>query len=214
MANTNSSTDFKRLNDDIVRNPNYQNNKRQSKKAYEKKINPKLETIRYSNTMQSPLKLQENQKRYDPNKNDITLNNIERKEVKKVRCSYESQSLPSHPRKTMSELMKRMKEQIKALLEHQLEVDYKIVTNEGIARDIAAKLSNLAGDKEVDKFNLHVKELESVHNLVLGLAARLAKVEENIELLKDYNSVKCTEILGFCRKNRLSIAKSQSRDTK
>ena len=78
--------------------------------------------------------------------------------------------------------MKRMKEQIKTLLEQQLEVDYKIVTNEGIARDIAAKLSNLAGDKEVDKFYLHVKELESVHNLVLGLAARLAKVEENINL--------------------------------
>ena len=81
--------------------------------------------------------------------------------------------------------MKRMKEQIKNLLQHQLEVDYKLVTNEVIARDIATRLSNLAGDEEVKKFNLHVKELESVHNLVLGLAARLAKAEENIELLKN-----------------------------
>ena len=75
-----------------------------------------------------------------------------------------------------------MKEQIKTLLEQQLEVDYKIFTNEVIARHIAAKLLNLADDKEVDKFDLHVKELDSVHNLVLGLATRLAEVEENIEL--------------------------------
>ena len=88
IVNTNSSTDLKRLNDDIVRNPKYPNNKKQSKKAYEKKIEPKLETIRYLSTMQSPMKLQENQdnqKIYEPN-------NIESIQVKKVRCSYESQS--------------------------------------------------------------------------------------------------------------------------
>ena len=104
IVNTNSSTDLKRLNDDIVRNPKYPNNKKQSKKAYEKKIEPKLETIKYLNTMQSPMKVQENQynqKIYKPNKNDIFLNNIEPIKVKKVRCSYESQSLPSHARKTM-----------------------------------------------------------------------------------------------------------------
>ena len=56
IVNTNSSTDLKRLNDDIVRNPKYPNNKKQSKKAYEKKIEPKLETIKYLNTMQSPMK--------------------------------------------------------------------------------------------------------------------------------------------------------------
>jgi hypothetical protein len=153
--------------------------------------------------MQSPMKVQQNQdnqKVYKPNKNDIVLNNIEPIQVKKVRCSYQSQSLPSHPRKTLSELMKRMKEQIKTLLQQQLEVDYKIVTNEVIARDIAARLFNLAGDEEVKKFNLHVKELESLYNLILGLAARLAKVEENIELLKAYNSKKYTEFILLVRK--------------
>ena len=66
--------------------------------------------------------------------------------------------------------------------------------------DIAARLSNLAGDEDVKKFNLHVKELESVHSLVLGLAARLAKAEENIELLKYYNSEKYAYVILLVRK--------------
>ena len=191
------------LNDDIVRHPKSQNNTKQCKKEYEKRAKPKLGTAETLNISKTPVNMQEdldNQKLYKHDENTIVINNIAPTQSTGVRCSYQSQSLPSHHRKTLSQLMKRMKEQIKTLLEQQLEVDYKIVTNEVIARDIAAKLSNIAGDKEADKFNLHVKELESVHSLVLGLAARLAEVEENIKLSKDYNSEKYSENILLVRK--------------
>ena len=81
-----------------------------------------------------------------------------------------------------------MREQIKNLLAQQLEVDHKILTNEVIASDIAAQLAIIPGETEVAKFNLHITELESVHNLILGLAARLAKAEEGIEELGIDNS--------------------------
>ena len=39
-----------------------------------------------------------------------------------------------------------------------------------------------------------------MHSLVLGLAVRLAKAEENIELLKYYNSEKYADVILLVRK--------------
>jgi hypothetical protein len=182
-------SDLNKLNDDIVRNVKDEKHKNIHKKLHERKTQNGLETMGSLN------------KAWDIQGNQDKGNwNTEEFEHSKQLCTYQSNSLPPHPRKTLLELMKRMREQIKTLLEQQLEVDYKIVTNEVFARDIAAKLSILVGDKEVAKFNLHVKELESVHNLILGLAARLAKVEENIEMLKHYNSETDSELILLVRK--------------
>ena len=124
-------------------------------------------------------------KTLNPNKpieKETINNNVEPINIPKQEFSFQSQSLPPRPNNTILELMKRMNGQVKTLLEEQLEIDCKIVANEVIASDIASKLSNLCGDKEVAKLNLHIIEIESVHNLILGLTTRLAKVEvKNLE---------------------------------
>ena len=125
-------------------------------------------------------------------------------------CSYESKSLPPPTSKTMPQLIKRMREQMRILLEQQLDMEHKIVTNEVIARDIANKLSKLAGDEEVSKFNLHVQELDSVNNLIQGLAARLAKVEENFVIISNTcKSEKDSEMKMFLLKRKKEKLEAQ-----
>jgi len=87
---------------------------------------------------------------------------------------------PVNSKKTVAELLSRMRDKIGDLVEKQFEVDYKIVMNEMVAKDIATKLSYFASQREVEKFNLHVEEFDSVSCLILGLAGRLAKAEQDI----------------------------------
>lgn len=111
-----------------------------------------------------------------------------------------AQSLPPQPRKTFKELTRRMREQMQLLLEKQLEVDYEVVKNDAIVRDITAKLSAVAEEKEIHQFSVHVKELVSLQNLILGLAARLAKVEENLKSAKEPPLEDNSVIIGLEKK--------------
>ena len=86
------------------------------------------------------------------------------------------------------------------LLEKQLEVDYEVVKNDAIVRDITAKLSAVAEEKEIHQFSVHVKELVSLQNLILGLAARLAKVEENLKSSKEPPLEDNSVIIGLEKK--------------
>ena len=83
-------------------------------------------------------------------------------------------------KKTPGELLKRMRDKISDLVEKQFEVDYKIVMNDITGKDIASKLSYFASEREKEKFILHVEEFDSVTCLILGLAGRLAKTEQDI----------------------------------
>jgi len=189
------------LNDDIKSN----------RKAYKQiTLNRKVQEKKHSNTGLEVSVEHVSQDKTDKQlakqvKEDTVFTINENCKINKPVCSFQTQSLPAHAKTKLPHLKKRMKEQIKILLEKQLEVDYQIVTNELFARDIAAKLTNLAGDKEVGKFNLHIHELDSVNNLVLGLAARLAKVEENIDMLKVHKSETYSEIELLWRKKEKLI---------
>ena len=55
-------------------------------------------------------------------------------------------------------------------------IDYKIVMNNIAGKDVAAKLS----EKDKEKMLVFIDDHESVTCLILGLAARLAKAEQNI----------------------------------
>ena len=83
-------------------------------------------------------------------------------------------------KKTPGELLKRMRDKISDLVEKQFEVDYKIVMNDITGKDIASKLSYFGSDREKEKFILHVEEFDSVTCLILGLAGRLAKTEQDM----------------------------------
>ena len=174
--------DKKIQNDDILQKPVIQKQTLSSTKLFENRIFPRLDTLG-SLASKEDKQVQMHPINGVENKNSL-------KDIKPVKLAnaMHSQSLPSQPRKTLLELMNRMREQIKNLLAQQLEVDHKILTNEVIASDIAAQLAIIPGETEVAKFNLHITELESVHNLILGLAARLAKAEEGIEELGIDNS--------------------------
>ena len=176
--------DKKIQNDDILQKPVIQKQTLSSTKLFENRIFPRLDTLG-SMASKEDKQVQMHPIKGVENKNGLTdkCNSF----TKPTNAMY-SQSLPSQPRKTLLELMNRMREQIKNLLAQQLEVDHKIVTNEVIASDIAAQLAIIPGETEVAKFNLHITELESVHNLILGLAARLAKAEEGIKELGIENS--------------------------
>ena len=69
-----------------------------------------------------------------------------------------------------------MRDRISDLVEKQFEVDYKIVMNNIAGKDVAAKLS----EKDKEKMLVYIADHESVTCLILGLAARLAKAEQNI----------------------------------
>eukprot|EP00092_Neocalanus_flemingeri_P003346 GFUD01003584.1.p1 GENE.GFUD01003584.1~~GFUD01003584.1.p1 ORF type:complete len:566 (+),score=179.34 GFUD01003584.1:53-1699(+) len=109
---------------------------------------------------------------------------------------------PMTSKKTPAELLDRMRDKIRDLVEKQFEVDYAIVVNEMIAKDIATKLSYFANEREVEKFSLHVEEFDSVHCLILGLAGRLAKAEQNILEESD----QATEQLGAAERKREKLA--------
>ena len=60
-------------------------------------------------------------------------------------------------------------------MEEQCDVDYKIVMNNIAGKDVAAKLS----ERDKEKMLVYIADHESVTCLILGLAARLAKAEQN-----------------------------------
>ena len=88
--------------------------------------------------------------------------------------------------KTPEDLLKRMRDKISDLVEKQFEVDYKIVMNNMTGKEIASKLSYYAGNREKEKFLLHVDEFESVTCLILGLAGR-ARPSTRLSLLRKRN---------------------------
>ena len=113
-------------------------------------------------------------------------------------------------KKTQTELVNRMKDKIKDLVEKQFEIENKIVTNDTIADDIATKLFYFASGREKEKFLLHVEEFDSVTCLILGLAGRLAKAEENI--LEQKTEVKEEQMVERIKRDKLGVQLEEARD--
>ena len=51
-------------------------------------------------------------------------------------------------------------------------------------RALLAKLADEASRAEVDKYTLHVEEVDKITSLILGLSSRLAKTENALAVLK------------------------------
>ena len=81
------------------------------------------------------------------------------------------------------QLLIKMREKMKFLIDQQFNVDYKIVLNDMRGKDIENKLGNIASEKELEKFRIYVEEFDSVNCLIRGLAGRLAVVEDNMDQL-------------------------------
>ena len=81
------------------------------------------------------------------------------------------------------QLLIKMREKMKFLIDQQFNVDYKIVLNDMRGKDIENKLGSTASEKELEKFRIYVEEFDSVNCLIRGLAGRLAVVEDNLDQL-------------------------------
>ena len=81
------------------------------------------------------------------------------------------------------QLLIKMREKMKFLIDQQFNVDYKIVLNDMRGKDIENKLGSMASEKELEKFRIYVEEFDSVHCLIRGLAGRLAVVEDSLDQL-------------------------------
>ena len=81
------------------------------------------------------------------------------------------------------QLLIKMREKMKFLIDQQFNVDYKIVLNDMRGKDIENKLGSTASEKEMEKFRIYVEEFDSVNCLLRGLAGRLAVVEDSLDQL-------------------------------
>jgi hypothetical protein len=79
-----------------------------------------------------------------------------------------------------------------------------------IAEDIATRLSYFANGREKEKFLLHIEEFDSVTCLILGLAGRLAKAEENI--LEQKTEVKEEQMVEQRKRDKLMVQLEEARD--
>lgn len=65
-----------------------------------------------------------------------------------------------------TDLIKKMKEKLKLLTDHQFSIDYKIVLNNVKGTDIENKFRVHASASEIEKFKLYVEEFDSVNSLI------------------------------------------------
>ena len=86
-------------------------------------------------------------------------------------------------------------------------MDYRIGTNDMISTDISTRLAYVAGEWEKERFLIHVEEFTSVTCLILVLAGRLAKAEENI-----VEEVKDMEELMEEKRNKLVVQLYEARE--
>ena len=64
------------------------------------------------------------------------------------------------------QLLHKMKEKMKLLVDQQFNVDYEILMNNVKATEIENKLNNFASHVEIEKFRLFVDEFDSVNCLI------------------------------------------------
>lgn len=55
--------------------------------------------------------------------------------------------------------------------------------NESLGRQVLNLIKNMCSTKELDKYATFVQEVDKIINLLLGLSARLARVENAIQML-------------------------------
>lgn len=59
----------------------------------------------------------------------------------------------------------------------QLAIREEISINEELGASVTGRVEQLAKSNEVDKFKLHVEEVEKITSLLLGLSGRLARAQ-------------------------------------
>ncbi|XP_054722221.1 uncharacterized protein LOC129231861 isoform X2 [Uloborus diversus] len=93
------------------------------------------------------------------------------------------------------ELILSIGKKVDTLKIQQNSVKEEIIKNEMFGQEISNRLGKLAKPNELEKFNLHVEEMEKILSLLLSLSGRLAKAENILENLPKESNLEEKKIL-------------------
>ncbi|XP_035210160.1 uncharacterized protein LOC118184567 isoform X2 [Stegodyphus dumicola] len=95
----------------------------------------------------------------------------------------------SELRKKKEQLILSISKKVETLRSEQTNVRAEMLQNELLGEDIANRLQALAKPNELEKYSLHVEEMEKIVNLLLSLSGRLARAENILKSMpKDSSS--------------------------
>lgn len=103
------------------------------------------------------------------------------------------------------ELVSRISRKLKILRTEHTEIRDEIDSNEQLGHIVLERVKITAKRNELDKFKLHVEEIEKITSLLLGLSGRLARAENALMGL-DINSKERVSVLGCIFTTHLLIS--------
>ncbi|XP_023225699.1 protein Shroom2-like [Centruroides sculpturatus] len=111
---------------------------------------------------------------------------------KEVSCSlkgklYKSVVRPAmlYGAETWEELIASIRRKLNTLHIEQVAIREEISQNDILGQDITARVEELAKQNEIEKYRLHVEELDKIINLLLSLSGRLARAQNALTNLSD-----------------------------
>ncbi|GBM08049.1 Protein Shroom3 [Araneus ventricosus] len=91
-------------------------------------------------------------------------------------------------KKKKDELIISIGKKVESLKDEQKNIRAEMIQNELLGKEIANQLQALAKPNEMEKYLLHVEEMEKIVNLLLSLSGRLARAENILKNMQDSNS--------------------------
>lgn len=94
------------------------------------------------------------------------------------------------------ELVQSIEKKVDTLRNEQGNIREEMLQNEMLGQEIASRLQKVAKPNEIEKYSLHVEEMEKIVNLLLSLSGRLARAEN---ILKNMPKDESSEEKVNCR---------------
>ncbi|GFY57164.1 protein Shroom3 [Trichonephila inaurata madagascariensis] len=91
-------------------------------------------------------------------------------------------------KKKKEELIFSIGKKVESLKEEQKNIRAEMIQNELLGKEIANQLQTVAKPSEIEKYLLHVEEMEKIVNLLLSLSGRLARSENILKNMQESNS--------------------------
>lgn len=96
------------------------------------------------------------------------------------------------------ELICSIEKKVDTLKNEQAVIREEMLQNELLGQEIATRLQKVAKPNELEKYSLHVEEMEKIVNLLLSLSGRLARAENILKNLpKDSSEEKVLLLILF-----------------
>ncbi|XP_076362697.1 uncharacterized protein LOC143253179 isoform X2 [Tachypleus tridentatus] len=93
------------------------------------------------------------------------------------------------------ELIPSIDRKLQILRAEQTVIREEMAQNESLGKDITARIEILAKPNEIDKYKLHVEEMEKIINLLLSISGRLARAQNALMCLPEDTTEKEKRVL-------------------